>query len=116
MNDLYPILDILECLSLVCADRLTCLTLICLCNAKASQDSAAHLYAQKTLKFITQNAKTLSDPNFSALVTECVKIAAKVNSVADDGLDLLTDKITNGETKISNLIRRSKTSIFEIFI
>ena len=36
--------------------------------------------------------------------------------MADDDLDLLTDKITNGETKISNLICRSKISIFEIFI
>ena len=84
INDLHPILDVLEGLSLVCADRLTCLTLICLCNAKSGQETAAHLYASKTLQFITTNAKILSDTNYSALVSECVTIAAKVKAISED--------------------------------
>ena len=81
---MHPILDVLEGLSLICADRLTCLTLLCLCNAKSEQESTALLFAQRTLQFITQNAKALADPHYSALVSECVTIAAKVKAISED--------------------------------
>jgi predicted nucleic acid-binding protein len=75
-----PILDLLEILELVCADRVTALTLICLCNAKSGQVDTAKMFSQRTLQLITSNSKIFSAKKYSSLISEAISVAGKVSS------------------------------------
>jgi len=85
LNYLFPIQDFLEELDIICADQLVNLSLICLCNWKAGQSETANLYSQKTLVFITTNAKTLAAKHYAPLVTECISIVANIRQNHGDG-------------------------------
>lgn len=87
LNYLYPIQDTLEKLEVTCADHLVALSLICLCNAQAEQEETALMYSQKTLVFVTSNARFLSNKIYSPLLTECVSIVAKIREISDPGND-----------------------------
>jgi len=80
LNNLMPILDLLEILELICADRVTALTLICLCNAKSGQVDTAKMFSQKTLQLITSNSKIFSAKKYSSLISEAISVAGKVSS------------------------------------
>jgi len=85
LNHLFPVQDFLESLDIVCADQLVNLSLICLCNWKACQSETANLYSQKTLVFITTNAKTLAASHYASLVSECISIVATIRQHHGDG-------------------------------
>jgi len=85
LNYLFPVQDFLECLEIICPDQLVNLSLICLCNWKAGQADTANLYSQKTLSFITSNAKTLSAKHYAPLVQECISIVSNIRQHHGDG-------------------------------
>jgi len=43
------------------------------------------LYSQKTLVFITTNAKTLAASHYASLVSECISIVATIRQHHGDG-------------------------------
>jgi REP element-mobilizing transposase RayT len=87
LNYLYPIQDTLEKLEVTCSDHLVALSLICLCNAQARQEETALMYSQKTLLFVTTNARFLSNKIYAPLLTECVSIVARIRELNDPNND-----------------------------